>query len=56
MANISVLVDIFHYRALFCPLLMFLNGVLHAVKDIFGVLPGRFLFFLSGGCYPIVLI
>lgn len=56
MANISVLVYIFHYRALFYPLSVFLNGVLHTVKDIFGVLPGRFLFFLSGGCYPVVLV
>lgn len=56
MANISVLVDIFHYRALFCPLLTFLDGVLHTVKNISSVLPGRFLFFLFGGCYPIILV
>lgn len=49
MGNISVLIDIFQYKALFCPLLVFLNGVLHTVKDIFSMLPGRFLFFLSGG-------
>lgn len=51
-----MVIYIFHYRALFCLLLAFLDGVLHTFKDIFSVLPGRFLFFLSGGCYSVVLV
>lgn len=47
---------IFHYRALFCPLLVFLDGVLHTVKNIFGVFIGCFLFFLFCGCYSIIFV
>ena len=47
---------IFHYRALFFPLLVFLDGVLHTVKNIFGVFIGCFLFFLFCGCYSIIFV
>ena len=44
------------YRALFFPLLVFLDGVLHTVKNIFGVFIGCFLFFLFCGCYSIIFV
>lgn len=56
MDNISVLIEIFQYKALFCLLLAFLDGVLHTVKYIFCVLFSRLLFFLSGGYYSVVLV
>lgn len=56
MDNISVLIEIFQYKALFCLLLAFLDGVLHTVKYIFCVLFSRLLFFLSGGCYSVILV
>lgn len=51
-----MVIYIFHYRALFCPLLVFLNGVLHTVKNIFGVFIGCFLFFLFCRYYSVVLV
>lgn len=56
MGNISVLVDIFHYRALFCPLLAIIYRVLHTVKYIFCVLFSRLLFFLFCRYYSVVLV
>lgn len=47
---------IFHYMALFCPLLVFLDGVLHTIENVFGMFPGRLLFFLFCGCYSVVLV
>ena len=56
MDNISVLIEIFQYKALFCLLLAFLDGVLHTIKNVFGMFPGRLLFFLFCGCYSVVLV
>ena len=56
MDNISVLIEIFQYKALFCLLLAFLDGVLHTIKNVFGMFLGRLLFFLFCGCYSVVLV
>lgn len=32
------------------------DGVLHTIKNVFGMFPGRLLFFLFCGCYSVVLV
>lgn len=49
-------VEYFPIEGFILPLLAFLDGVLHTIKNVFGMFPGRLLFFLFCGCYSVVLV
>ena len=46
----------FSLHGFILPSIGVLNEVLHTIKDIFSMFPGRFLFFLFCGCYSVVLV